>query len=58
MQKKLYYDAAFKTAFKAFSPRRQHSYILHFSSAKQSATREARIENSTPQILESKELNE
>ena len=36
---------ALKTAFKALTPGRQRGYILYFSAAKQSKTREARVEN-------------
>jgi uncharacterized protein YdeI (YjbR/CyaY-like superfamily) len=51
-------DAALKKAFKALTPGRQRAYLLYFSSAKQSKTREARIEKYIPQILEGKGLND
>ncbi len=35
---------ALKTAFYALTPGRQRGYLLHFSTAKQSKTREARVE--------------
>jgi uncharacterized protein YdeI (YjbR/CyaY-like superfamily) len=37
-------DAEFKTAFYKLTPGRQRSYLIHFSQAKQSATRLARIQ--------------
>lgn len=51
-------DAALTKAFKALTPGRQRAYLLFFSSAKQSKTREARIEKSIPDILEGKGLND
>lgn len=47
-----------KSAFEALTPGRQRGYILHFSGAKQSKTREARVEKCTPQILEGKGLDD
>lgn len=47
-----------KAAFEALTPGRQRAYLLHFSSPKQSKTREARIEKCMPQILEGKGLND
>jgi len=47
-----------KTAFHALTPGRQRAYLLHFSSPKQSKTREARIEKSMQQILDGKGLND
>ena len=47
-------DLAFKKAFNALTPGRQRGYLLYFSQAKQSKTREARIEKYIPQILEGK----
>jgi len=49
---------AFKTAFSALTPGRQRAYILYFSAAKQSATRQSRIEKCRPQILRGKGLND
>ncbi len=46
------------TAFKALTPGRQRGYLLYFSSAKQSKTREARIEKYIPQILNGKGLED
>jgi len=45
-------DARFKRAFEALTPGRQRSYLYHFASAKQSATRAARIEKAMPGIFE------
>lgn len=47
-----------KKAFQGLTPGRQRAYMLHFSAAKQSKTREARIEKATPQILVGKGLND
>ena len=51
-------DKDFENAFKALTPGRQRAYLLHFSSAKQSATRIARIEKVKPQIFAGKGLND
>lgn len=45
-------DAALKEAFEGLTPGRQRAYLLHFSSAKQSKTREARVEKCIPQIMD------
>lgn len=45
-------DPRFKRAFEALTPGRQRSYLHHFAAARQSATREARIEKAIPAILE------
>jgi uncharacterized protein YdeI (YjbR/CyaY-like superfamily) len=45
-------------AFKALTPGRQRGYLLHFSSAKQSKTRESRIEKYVPQILIGKGIDD
>jgi uncharacterized protein YdeI (YjbR/CyaY-like superfamily) len=58
LQTKFKKAPALKTAFKALTPGRQRAYILHFSAAKQSKTREARIEKYAPQILKGKGLND
>jgi uncharacterized protein YdeI (YjbR/CyaY-like superfamily) len=57
-QNKLDEIPALKTAFNALTPGRQRAYLLYFSAPKQSKTREARIENSMPQILNGKGLND
>jgi len=49
---------AVKKAFEALTPGRQRAYLLHFSSAKQAQTREARIEKCLPRILAGKGLDD
>ena len=56
-QEKLDQNPALQEAFQALTPGRQRAYLLHFSSAKQSKTREARIEKCIPQIMEGIGLN-
>ncbi len=58
LQKKFDESPAFKTAFESLTPGRQRGYILFFSGAKQSKTREARIEKYTQQILDGKGLED
>jgi uncharacterized protein YdeI (YjbR/CyaY-like superfamily) len=58
LQKKLDEIPALKTAFKALTPGRQRGYLLYFSAAKQSKTRESRVEKCMPQILKGKGLND
>jgi uncharacterized protein YdeI (YjbR/CyaY-like superfamily) len=48
----------FKTAFEALTPGRQRGYILYFSGAKQSTTREARIEKCMDKIFKGIGLDE
>ena len=47
-----------KTAFESLTPGRQRGYLLYFSSAKQSKTRESRIEKYLEQILIGKGLDD
>ena len=49
---------ALKAAFDALTPGRQRGYLLYFSAAKQSKTREARVEKWLPQILKGKGLDD
>jgi uncharacterized protein YdeI (YjbR/CyaY-like superfamily) len=58
LQKKLDKNRALKTAFGALTPGRQRGYILYFAAAKQSKTRESRIEKCMPRILKGKGLND
>jgi len=44
-------DKRFQRAFEALTPGRQRGYLFHFSGAKQSATRTARIEKAMPAIF-------
>lgn len=55
---KLKTTPALKKAFAALTPGRQRGYLLHFSSAKQSATREARIAKNVSRILAGKGLDD
>lgn len=57
-QQKLNKSAALKKAFEALTPGRQRAYIFHFSQAKQSKTRQARVEKYIPQILNGKGLED
>lgn len=47
-----------KTAFQALTPGRQRGYLLYFNSAKQSKTRESRIEKHVEQILKGKGIDD
>lgn len=51
-------DPALEAAFKALTPGRQRGYVLHFSGAKQSATRVSRIEKARAGILAGKGMND
>jgi uncharacterized protein YdeI (YjbR/CyaY-like superfamily) len=57
-QKKIKGQPALKKAFEALTPGRQRGYILYFSAAKQSKTRESRIEKYVAQILDGKGLED
>ena len=57
-QKKLNKSQALKTAFDALTPGRQRGYILYFSAAKQSKTRESRVAKCMKQILKGKGLDD
>jgi uncharacterized protein YdeI (YjbR/CyaY-like superfamily) len=56
LQKKLREVPKLKAAFEALTPGRQRGYIFYFNGAKQSKTREARIEKCAPKILSGKGL--
>ncbi|MCY9374838.1 YdeI family protein [Bacillus sp. T17B1] len=58
LQNKFDEISALKTAFEALTPGRQRAYILHFSQAKQSKTREARVEKYVQKILDGKGLKD
>ena len=49
---------ALKAAFEALTPGRQRGYLLYFSSAKQSKTREERVEKYIPKILDGRGLDD
>src|SRR5215475_6957601 len=57
-QNKLDKIPALKRAFAALTPGRQRGYLFYFSGAKQSKTREARVEKCMPQILKGKGLDD
>ena len=57
-QKRLDKNATLKKAFDALTPGRQRAYIFYFSQAKQSKTREARVEKYIKQILSGKGLDD
>lgn len=57
-QHKLNKNPSLKTAFDALTPGRQRAYIFYFSQAKQSKTREARVEKYVQQILDGKGLDD
>ena len=51
-------DPKLKRAFEALTPGRQRGYLYHFTGAKQSATRMARIEKAMPAIFRGKGFQE
>lgn len=57
-QNKLDESSALKKAFAALTPGRQKGYLLYFSGAKQSKTRESRVEKCIPRILKGKGLDD
>ena len=57
-QNKLDENPALKAAFNDLTPGRQREYLLYFSAAKQSKTREARVEKCMKQILRGKGLDD
>ncbi|HEY6840156.1 MAG TPA: DUF1801 domain-containing protein [Chthoniobacterales bacterium] len=57
-QNKLDQIPALKIAFEALTPGRQRAYHLYFSAAKQSKTRESRVEKCMPRILQGKGLDD
>jgi len=58
LQNKLEEAPALKSAFDALTPGRQRAYVLYISAAKQSGTREARVERYIPRILDGKGIND
>lgn len=57
-QSKLEDNPELEKAFEALTPGRQRGYLLYFSGAKQSKTREARVERYVQHILDGKGLND
>jgi len=51
-------NTSLRNAFENLTPGRQRGYLLHFSGAKQSATRTSRIEKCIPKILAGKGFND
>ncbi|MGB5667538.1 MAG: DUF1801 domain-containing protein [Maribacter sp.] len=51
-------NSKLKSAFNALTAGRQRGYLLYFSQAKQSKTRESRIEKSIPKIFNGKGFND
>lgn len=58
LQNKLDEDTQLKKAFEALTPGRQRAYIFNITQAKQSKTREARIQKYIPKILEGKGIDD
>jgi len=58
LQNKLDAIPKLKTAFESLTPGRQRAYMLHIAAAKQSKTRESRVEKCIPQILAGKGLTD
>lgn len=58
LQERLASDEELAEAFNALTPGRQREYNLHISDAKQSDTRNRRIDKATPQILAGKGLRD
>jgi uncharacterized protein YdeI (YjbR/CyaY-like superfamily) len=58
LEKKFEEDPVLKSAFEALTPGRQRGYIIYFSAAKQSKTRESRIEKCIGKILNGEGLND
>ena len=57
-QQKLNENPALKAAFERLTPGRQRTYVLYFSSARQSKTRASRVEKCVLQILDGKGLKD
>lgn len=58
LQAKFDEDPVLHEAFESLTPGRQRGYIIHFSGAKQSSTRQRRIEKCIPKIMEGKGFHE
>lgn len=57
-QQHLDQEPGLKTAFKSLTPGRQRAYLLYFSSAKQTTTRQSRIQKYIPKIKKGKGLDD
>ncbi|MCB2224429.1 MAG: YdeI/OmpD-associated family protein [Actinobacteria bacterium] len=58
LQRRLDDDPALEAAFESLTPGRRREYHLYVSGAKQSATRESRVERCVPRILDGKGLRD
>jgi len=58
LQRRLDRDKKLAAAFAGLTPGRRREYNLHFASAKQSATRESRIDKCVPNILAGKGMRD
>jgi uncharacterized protein YdeI (YjbR/CyaY-like superfamily) len=58
LQAKLDENAALKKAFTSLTPGRQRAYMLYVAAAKQSKTREARVEKHVKRILSGKGMDD
>ena len=58
LQRKLDAKPKLKAAFEALTPGRQRAYMFHIAKPKQAKTRESRVEQCIPLILEGKGLND
>lgn len=58
LEERLAADAELRAAFEALTPGRQRSHILYVAGAKQSATRNARVDRCLPKILAGRGFNE
>lgn len=58
LTRRLRQDRQLERAFRALTPGRQRGYLLHFTSARQSATRSSRIEKCVPRILAGKGIHD
>ena len=57
-EKRLNGSDKLKKAFNSLTPGRQRAYLMYFAAAKQSATRESRIDQYTKRILDGKGIND
>lgn len=58
LQSKFIENSNLQSAFDSLTPGRQRAYLIYFSAAKQSKTRESRIEKYIPRILDGKGIND
>jgi uncharacterized protein YdeI (YjbR/CyaY-like superfamily) len=58
LERRLASDPALSSAFEALTPGRRRSYILHIAGAKQSETRERRVDRCVPEIVAGRGFHE